>query len=171
MVQRGPMTICASCCGGARSVYAPRSKNMARYETYQSNEAEAPVMRKWLICAFFLSLALHAGLIVAFRMKTLDRFGNNDAPRLAPPTEILTRVKIPQMPDEDTHAVLHSGASKASKYVIPDEKPVVEDIKIQAPIPDFVKSITQDKPKAEAQFEGSDGASGSRPVMAPWRRS
>jgi outer membrane protein OmpA-like peptidoglycan-associated protein len=123
---------------------------MARYETYQSNEAEAPVMRKWLVCAFFLSLALHAALIVAFRMKTLDRFGHNDAPRLAPPTEILTRVKIPRMPDEDTHTVLHSGAAKASKFVIQNEKPVVEDVKIQTPLPDFLKSIAQDKPKAEA---------------------
>ena len=79
---------------------------MARYETYQSNAAEAPVMRKWLVWAFFLSLALHAGLIVCFQMKRLDRFDSSDAPRLAPPTEILTRVRIPQMPDENLHVKL-----------------------------------------------------------------
>jgi outer membrane protein OmpA-like peptidoglycan-associated protein len=122
---------------------------MARYETYQSNAAEAPVMRKWLVVAFFISVALHVGLIVAFQMKTLDRFGHNDAPRLAPPTEILTRVRMPQMPDQDTKAVLHSGSEKASKFVIPDEKPVVQEVKIQTPLPDFVKPLTQDKPKAE----------------------
>lgn len=107
-------------------------------------------MRKWLAIAFFMSVALHVGLIVVFRMKTLDRFGYNDAPRLAPPTEILTRVKIPQMPDQDTHAELHSGSAKASKFVIPDEKPVVQEVKIQTPLPDFVKPLTQDKPKAES---------------------
>jgi len=130
-------------------VYDSPSKTMARYETYQSNAAEAPIMRKWLVIAFFMSVALHVGLFVVFRMKTLDRFGYNDAPRLAPPTEILTRVKIPQMPDQDTHAVLQSGSNKASKLVIPDEKPVLQDVKIQTPLPDFVKPLPQDKPKAE----------------------
>ena len=121
---------------------------MARYETYQSNAAEAPIMRKWLVWAFFLSLALHVGLIVCFQMKRLDRFGYNDAPRLAPPTEILTRVKIPQMPDESLHAKLPASASKA-KFVIQDEKPVVQDVKIQSPLPEFAKPLAQDKPKAE----------------------
>jgi len=107
-------------------------------------------MRKWLVVAFCMSVALHVGLFVAFQMKTLDRFGYNDAPRLAPPTEVLTRVKIPQMPDQETRAELHSGSAKASKFVIPDEKPVVQEVKIQTPLPDFVKPLTQDKPKAES---------------------
>jgi len=101
-----------------------------------------------LVVAFFASVALHVGLVVIFQMKKLDRFGYNYAPRLAPPTEVLTRVKIPQMPDQDTKAVLNSGSAKVSKFVIPDEKPVVEEVKIQPPMPDFVKQLTQEKPKA-----------------------
>jgi outer membrane protein OmpA-like peptidoglycan-associated protein len=122
---------------------------MARYETYQSNASEAPIMRKWLLRAFFISLALHAALIVGFRMKTLERFGYNDAPRLAPPTEILTRVKIPQMPDETVHARLPASAAKSPKFVIQDDKPVVQEVKIESPVPDLAKPLPQDKPKAE----------------------
>ena len=106
-------------------------------------------MRKWLLRAFFMSLALHAALIVGFRMKTLDRFGQNDAPRLAPPTEILTRVRIPQMPDEAVHARLPASAAKNPKFVIQEDKPVVQDVKIQSPLPEFAKPLAQDKPKAE----------------------
>lgn len=106
-------------------------------------------MRRWLVIAFFLSLALHAGLIVVFRLKTLDRFGYNDAPRLAPPTEILTRVKIPQMPDESVHVRLPASAAKSAKFVIQEDKPVVEDVKIPSPIPELIRPLTQDKPKAD----------------------
>ena len=123
---------------------------MTRYENYQSNAAEAPIMRKWLVYAFLISLALHACLIVAFRMKTLDRFQMNDAPRLAPPTEILTRVKIPKMPDEDVSSAQPAAAKKTPKFVISETKPTVDDTQIIAPVPEFTKTLTQSKPTAES---------------------
>lgn len=69
---------------------------MARLETfqpsYQSNAAEVPIMRKWLLRALVISLALHAGLFIWFRATRLERF---DAPaeRLIPqkfPTKVIT---------------------------------------------------------------------------------
>src|SRR5687767_3915910 len=55
----------------ASSVY-PFPSAMAQYETYQSNAAELPLMRKWLLRALVISLLLHAGLVAFFHVKELE---------------------------------------------------------------------------------------------------
>jgi len=123
---------------------------MARYETYQSNAAEAPIMRKWLVRGFFLSLAIHALLIIGFRLKKLEHFSMGEQERLAPPAEILTRVKISKTLDEPSAANQTTTQKKATtKLVIPDDKPKVSDVQFKAVLPEFTKPIVQDKPKAD----------------------
>ena len=58
---------------------------MARYETYRSTAAELPVMRKWVIRAFILSLLLHVGLYAFLQFKKLDNFGFQNTPQLVKP--------------------------------------------------------------------------------------
>jgi outer membrane protein OmpA-like peptidoglycan-associated protein len=53
------------------------------------------------------------------------------------------------MPDDNARTRIPESAPKSSKFVIQDEKPVVEDVKIQSPVPEFVKSLPEDKPKAQ----------------------
>lgn len=67
---------------------------MARYDTYHSNVAGAPLMRRWLVLAFLGSLALHAGLIGFFHYKKLEGFGTPEVEVLAPPTFVVNKVTI-----------------------------------------------------------------------------
>ena len=81
---------------------------MPRYETYQSNAAEIPIMRKWILRALILSLILHVGLLIFFYFKKLENFGNMGVERLAPPVRVMTRVNIPKIPDEEVKMVIPS---------------------------------------------------------------
>ena len=48
---------------------------MTPYETYQSNAAELPLMRKWVLRGLILSLLIHVGLVAFFYFKKLENFG------------------------------------------------------------------------------------------------
>src|SRR5437773_1694670 len=47
---------------------------MSKYNTYRSNAAEVPIMRKWFFRAAIVSLLAHAALFVYFKATKLERF-------------------------------------------------------------------------------------------------
>lgn len=121
---------------------------MAHYETYQSNAAEVPQMRKWLFRGLILSLLIHAGLIAFFHLKRLDNFGYTGEERLAPPTRVMPRqVIIPEIQEDTT---LQLPVNKAPVVNIPLEadKPEVEIVTMAPQTPELTKPIVSEKPHA-----------------------
>jgi outer membrane protein OmpA-like peptidoglycan-associated protein len=130
---------------------------MTEYQTYQSNAAEIPIMRKWLLRALFISLLLHAGLILFFNLKELENFGYMGDERLAPPVNVMTRaVIIPDMPDEDAKLTLPDNKPKA-QIALPDDKPTVDEVHVMPSAPEATAPIVQEKPKVNLTgFESHD---------------
>ncbi|MCE9612005.1 MAG: OmpA family protein [Chthoniobacter sp.] len=118
---------------------------MARYESYQSNAAEAPLMRKWVVRALVASLFLHAALFVTFNFKKLENFGATDAPVLAPMPVNMKRAVIPILDEKDTRLELPK-ANNLAKLEVPVEKPVLEEIRMAPQAPDLTKLIGVEKP-------------------------
>jgi len=119
---------------------------MAHYDTYQSNAAEVPIMRKWLLRALVISLLLHAGLILFFNIKQLENFGYLGEERLAPPVRVMRQVQIPELPDEDTKLTLPDNKPKA-QITLPEDKPTVDEIRVMPSAPEATAPIVQEKPK------------------------
>src|SRR5688500_18699221 len=114
---------------------------MAHYQTYQSNAAEVPQMRKWLFRVLILSLLINAGLIVFFHVKQLENFGYTGEERLAQPTRVMPRQVISPEIQEDT--TLQLPVSKAPVVNIPLEadKPEVEIVTMAPQTPELSKPI------------------------------
>ncbi|MEA3213835.1 MAG: hypothetical protein QOE70_6892 [Chthoniobacter sp.] len=124
---------------------------MSRYDIYQSNAAEVPIMRKWVLRALIISLLLHAGLFVFFQFKKLENFG--PAPeRLARPLRLFKRVTIPEIPKdpEQTRLKLPEKVPNVAKLEVPVDKPQVEEVRLAPQAPDLPKPMVIEKPKAEA---------------------
>lgn len=126
----------------------PRT-SMARYETYQSNAAEAPLMRKWMLWGLFISLGLHAALFVTFRLKKLENFGSVEVPVSAPIPINMKRPVIPKMEDKETRIELSDAKPKMAALQVPIDKPEVQDVILAPQFPDFAKPLQGDKPKAD----------------------
>jgi outer membrane protein OmpA-like peptidoglycan-associated protein len=121
---------------------------MAQYETFQSNAAEIPAMRKWLIFALILSLLAHAGLLIFFHFKQLQNFGYSDTERLAPPIFKMRQVSIPEAPEQETKPD-QTAKKPMPKIEIPDSKPVVEEVRISPRAPEDTAPLVQEKPKVD----------------------
>ena len=121
---------------------------MARYETYQSNAAEAPLMRKWVLRALIISLCLHAALFVTFKLKKLENFGSAEVVVSAPIPVNMKRAVIPKIDEKDTRLDLPKPPNVA-KLTVPEDKPEVQDIVRVAPqLTELTKPQTE-KPKAD----------------------
>jgi len=130
---------------------------MSRYDIYQSNAAEVPIMRKWVIRALIISLLMHFGLFVFFQVKKLDNFRmptTNE--RLAPPLRVFKQVKIPDMPkdEEETRLKLPEKVPNIAQLTVPEDKPQVEEVRLAPQVPEMPKPLVSEKPKVEAT--GSD---------------
>lgn len=124
----------------------PRT-TMARYETYQSNAAEAPLMRKWVVRALIVSLFLHAALFVTFNLKKLENFGATDAPVLAPMPVNMKRPVIPMMDEKEARLDLPKKPNVA-KIDLPSEKPELQEIHVAPQLTDLTKTLGVEKPSA-----------------------
>ena len=124
----------------------PRT-TMARYETYQSNAAEAPLMRKWVARALIVSLFLHAALFVTFNLKKLENFGATDAPVLAPMPVNMKRPVIPMMDEKEARLDLPKKPNVA-KIDLPSEKPELQEIHVAPQLTDLTKTLGVEKPSA-----------------------
>ena len=125
---------------------------MSRYDIYQSNAAEVPIMRKWIFRALILSLLLHAGLFAFFQFKKLENFGPPATERLAPPLRVFKRVNVPEMPkdDEETRLKLPDKVPNVAQLTVPQDKPQVEEFRLAPQAPEMPNNLATDKPKAEA---------------------
>ncbi len=126
---------------------------MFRYETFQSNAAEAPVMRRWILFALVASLLIHGGFVWWAYQKRMQGFLRpSDAPVVIPRVFKLKQVSIAK-PDDSTEplAKLQENANSKPKPIdVPSEKPVPSEVTMAPQIPDLSKEIMKEKPKAES---------------------
>lgn len=122
---------------------------MARYETYRSNAAEAPIMRKWVLRAFLLSLLLHVGLFAFFRFKKLDNFSLREVPQLAPPVWVVKQAVIdPKLLDEPEKVVITIPQKSLDTTIeVPKETPEPKEIQLSPQTVDTSPLLT-DKPQS-----------------------
>ena len=126
---------------------------MARYETYRSNAAEAPLMRKWIFRALIASLLLHAGLFVFFQTKQLDNFAMKSVDRLTPSRFVVNKVTIDPKTLQDPEEVkttLKDKPKAVQKIDVPVEKIQPSEISVTPQNTEIVSPILNDKPKMTA---------------------
>ena len=138
---------------------------MAHYDSYQSNAAEVPQMRKWVIWALLASLVFHGLLFSFFYMKTLENFGPSDTPRLTPPMRVFQRVTIPKLLDEpETRLTIPTNLPNTSRLQVPADKPEASVVVAAPQMPELPKTLPVEKPvanvsdlmnKAEAESKGA----------------
>ena len=123
---------------------------MSRYDTYQSNAAEVPVMRRWIFRALLFSILFHGGLFTFFYSKRLENFGAAELERLAPPLRVFKRVAIPKMPDDpaETRLKLPEKTPNVARLQLPKEKPEVTEVRVAPQNPELPKNLLPDKPTA-----------------------
>lgn len=123
--------------------------SMARYETYRSNAAEAPIMRRWILRAFGLSLLLHAGLFAFLHIKKLDNFSMQEVSQLAPPVWVLKQAVIdPKLLEPEKVVTAPRPKSVNSTIEVPADKPEINEIRL-SPQTTEPSPLLSDKPKAE----------------------
>ena len=133
-------------------MYRP-AKPMARYETYRSNAAEAPLMRKWIFRALLASLVIHAGLFVFFRAKHLDNFGMRSVDQLTPSRFVVKKVTIDPkslQDPEELKTTLKEKPKAVQKIEVPVEKIQPSEISVKPQNSEIVSPILNDKPKMTA---------------------
>lgn len=138
---------------------------MAHYDSYQSNAAEVPQMRKWVIWALIASLIFHGLLFTYFYSKTLENFGPSDTPRLAKPMRIYPRVTIPKLDDPaETRLKIPEKLPNTARLQLPADKPQVTEVHVAPQMPELPKTLPVEKPvanvsdlmaKAEAASRGA----------------
>lgn len=122
---------------------------MARYETYRSNAAEAPIMRKWVLRAFLLSLLLHVGLFTFFQFKKLENFSLREVPQLAPPVWVVKQAVIdPKLLDEPEKVVITIPQKSLNTTIeVPKETPEPKEIQLSPQTVETSPLLT-DKPES-----------------------
>src|SRR3954470_24175064 len=133
---------------------------MVQYETYQSNAAEAPAMRRWVVGGLFLSLLLHAGLLYFFYQHRLEGFGAPEAKIEPSPVFSMKQVTIPNL-EHTEKAVITAQPQGTVAITVPEAKPEVSEIKIAPQIHEEPKPLFTEKPKVEASgnLKANDAAS------------
>ena len=122
---------------------------MARYETYRSNAAEAPVMRKWVLRAFMLSLLLHVGLFVFLQLKKLDNFSLRSTTQLAPPRWVVKQAVIdPKLLEEPEKVVIRAEPKSPVDIQVPAERPEPKELKLSPQNAAISSELLTDKPQA-----------------------
>jgi outer membrane protein OmpA-like peptidoglycan-associated protein len=131
---------------------------MASFETYQSNAAEAPVMRKWFLRALILSLVFHLALFIWFKCTELQRFSTT-TDRLVPRAFRVNRLVIDaKLLDETEDSAPPPPVKAPVKNVpnvqLPTEQPQFEQLMKEVRTkPDAVepsKTILNEKPRVDA---------------------
>jgi outer membrane protein OmpA-like peptidoglycan-associated protein len=126
---------------------------MARYETYRSNAAEAPLMRKWIFRALVASLLIHLGLFVFFQSKRLKNFGMQSVDRLTPSRFVVNQVVIDPktlQDPEEVRTTLKDKPKPVQKIDVPVEKIQPSEISVKPQNSEIVSPILNDKPNMTA---------------------
>src|SRR4051794_8961127 len=100
---------------------------MALLETYQSNEAETPVMRKWFFRAFVVSILFHLLMAYFCHTQKLEQF-TPQTECLVPRVFTVKNVSIdPKLLDqEDTTPAVKPEKLPAKSLDLPVERPMAE---------------------------------------------
>ena len=118
---------------------------MARYETYRSNAAEAPVMRKWVLRAFMLSVLFHVGLFVVLQLKNLDNFSFQSTRQLAPPRFVVKQAVIdPKLLDQPEKVVIRAEPKSPINIPVPVDKPEPKEFKLSPQTPEISSPLLTD---------------------------
>ena len=134
---------------------------MGQYENFQSNAAQVPMMRKWLVFALIVSLLIHAALFIFFNFKRLENFGYSETQRLAPPMHILRNFTLPKL-DQDAKLVLPDKKNLPKPITIPETNPTVPDQMVVKPsAPELSAPLVQEKPKVD--LSGFDAMEKNQP--------
>ena len=129
--------------------------SMARLETYQSNAAEAPVMRKWFLRAFLVSVGFHLVLAYFFQTKKLEQF-TPQTDRLVPRVFTVKNVTIdPKLLDqeEEKAPVVKQQKAPPKEIELPPERPMATDKlsgDVRAAPTEAQPILLNDKPKVES---------------------
>lgn len=122
---------------------------MVHYETYQSNAAEAPIMRRWVVAGLALSLLLHGGLLFFFYTHRVEGFSAPEARVEANPVFKMKQVSIPPLETTERVAITDKPQGVAP-ITLPDERPEVKEIQISPQFQEQPKPLFNEKPKVEA---------------------
>ena len=106
---------------------------MPRYETYHANAAQAPLMRKWIFRALLISLLIHAGLFVFFRVKKHDNFGLGETETMVPRMFTMKQVTIDPktLEPEEIKTTLNDKPKTLPKIDVPVEKVEPSEISLK----------------------------------------
>ena len=123
---------------------------MARFENYQSNAAEVPVMRKWVVKALVLSLLIHGGLYVFFRFQQIDNYTFTTPAEPAPLRFVVNQARIdPKLLEKPAKEPPKAPVLPADqKIVVPVDKPHPREIEFKPQTTDITSPLLADKPKA-----------------------
>jgi outer membrane protein OmpA-like peptidoglycan-associated protein len=126
---------------------------MIRYDTYRSNAAELPVMRRWVFCGLALSLLIHAGILYYFYLHRMEG-AVFAAERLAPPRVFnMKRVSLPAPPPEPPaveRIKVPDKTATVTPITIPQDKPIVGEVRVAPQITDLAaKKVFDEKPRVD----------------------
>lgn len=140
---------------------------MSRYDTYSVTTADAPILRKWLLVAFILSLALHAGLFAYFNMTRVDGFVGSERTLQVTKPFNMKRVTLPAMPEEKAPAPPPTSKPiDLTKLTIPTDKPKLEEVHLAPQLSRISDQVLPDKPRLDNNAERLKRAEASaREVM------
>jgi outer membrane protein OmpA-like peptidoglycan-associated protein len=126
------------------------------FDSYQSNYAEVPQMRRWLLGALAVSLLLHLGMMVAFRFTMLTRFATTSE-RLVPRTFTVNRVEIdPRLLIEDKAETKTAPEKNLPKQIaLPEDRPSAtgtppDEIRVAPIAQEIARPIVSDKPRLDS---------------------
>jgi outer membrane protein OmpA-like peptidoglycan-associated protein len=122
---------------------------MARYETYRSTAAEIPVMRKWVLRAFMLSVLLHVGLYLFLQFKKLDNFSLQSTEKLVQPRWLVKQAVIdPKLLDQPEKVVIRATPKTPAEIAVPVERPEPKELKLSPQTAEISSQLLNDKPQA-----------------------
>jgi outer membrane protein OmpA-like peptidoglycan-associated protein len=123
---------------------------MTSYETYRSNAAELPIMRRWVVFGLFLSILIHAGILYYFYVHRVEYDLSHE--QLAPPRAFnMKRVSLPMTPpDAEQKVSIPEKTSKLAPIAIPADKPQVSEVQMAPQISEATATkVFDEKPKVD----------------------
>lgn len=136
--------------------YSPRSlrpdwRDLDISDSYQSNAAEKPFMRRWLFIALIASLCIHLALFLYFRSTPLQDFTITSGARLVPRNFTVDRAQI------DSKLLQQETAPHSeSKHLAPQPLPLPKEntrfdqlmgkVRVAPDVPTDLKPAISDKP-------------------------
>src|SRR3954470_25075596 len=125
---------------------------MYRYDTYSVHAAEAPMLRRWMLVTFVLSVALHGALFVYLNSTYVRGLVLNEENLKVTKPMNLKRVTIPDLPADQPAPQPQKAVPKLNPLVLPADKPTLEgEVQMAPQIAELGKAAFTDKPKLDSR--------------------